>query len=181
MPAPLTYTIAEAARFLEINEYAVRCRLADGTLRSVGQGPFKRILIDGGDVRAFARRQQLGALGRRQRLVLVVGDLHDQARALLASGLLPERASGILDALSRHDVDGAPIIVTTPEVVDSELALLQPLLGQIHLAIVTHSQTTVPWPVELAAAIVDPFEPRYLVQWAWDALDQRTDAGRLKL
>lgn len=184
MSAPLTYSVAEAARFLELTEHLVRARVADGTLRVVGRkgvGRGRAYMIDGNDVRALARRRQLGELGRRQRLVLVVGDLTDVPVALRASGLYPERASGILDALSRHDVDGAPIIVASPKAVNDELAILEPLLGQIHLGIVTRSQTAVPWRVELGAEILDPWEPRRLVQWAWNALDQRTDAGRLKL
>jgi len=177
----MTFTIAQAARFLEVPEHAVRSLLADGSIRVVGKGAYGRHLLNEADVRMVARARELGALGRRQRLVLVVGELADEQHALRVAGLTPERADGILDALARHDVDGAPIIVASPEAVNADLALLQPVLGQIHLAVVTHTQTAIPWPLELSAAIIDPYEPRALVRWAWTVLEARIEAGRLKL
>lgn len=177
----MTFTIATAARFLEVPEHVVRARMADGTFDVVGKGPYGRLLLDGAHVRQYARMQRLGELGRRQKLVLVIGGLTDQQQALRVAGLTPERATGILDALGQHDVPGAPIIVATPQAVNAELEILKPILGQIHLAIVARSQTEVPWPLELSARILEPEELRALVTWAWQSLDARTEAGLLDL
>lgn len=177
----MNYTVAEAARLLERPEHFVRARCADGTFDVVGKGRYGASLLNGLQVRQFARIQRLGELGRRQKLVLVLGDPPDAAHALRIAGLTPERATNFMDALARHNVAGAPIIVATPDAVNAELGLLPSLRGSIHLAVATSTQTAVPWQVELMSEIVDPYDPRALVQWAWSALEQRTEAGALKL
>lgn len=185
MPYTRGTTISEAARLLEIPEHAVRARLADGTIRVVGKGPYGAHLLHHGDVKALARRFQLGLMGRLMRLVLVVGDgLEEQRHALRVSGLEPETAPTILGALERHakhDIPGAPILVCSPGAVAEQQSVIEGVMGTIHVAVVTMTQTSVSWSVEQHATIVEPDELRRLVQWAWHVLDERTEAGGLKL
>lgn len=177
------YTVASAARFLEVPEHKIRKFITDGTIEVVGKGPYGVFMLSRDDVHQIARIREMGELGRRQKLVLVVGGsiLAEQHLALRVSGLTPKPATGILAALAEHDVAGAPIIVATPEAIHAELGVLRTVLGQIHLAVISTTQTAIPWDIELGSCVIEPFEQRRLVTWAWRALACRHEAGSLDL
>lgn len=180
-------TVPFAARFLEVPESHVKRKIKDGTLGVDSRGSWGRPLISYDDVKHYARSQRLGRLGRLELTVMVVGELDDAELALRTSGLEVQRVDSIMLALLRHEAAGAPIIIASPGAISDglshlrEYGLLDELQGMMHLAIITVTQTSVPWAIERQAEIIDPWEPRRLVQWAWRALEARAHAGSLGL
>lgn len=172
---------------LEVSENHVKRKITTGVFRVGARGSWNRPLIELDDVQQYARAKQLGKLGRHQRVVYVVGSLEDADLALRVSGLVTKRYKSLMQALAFHDVRGAPIIVAAPSIIRDEfdhlrdMGVLHELHSIMHLAIVSPSQTCVPWTIEKQSAIFMPDEPRALVVWAWKALEQRSQAGALDL
>jgi hypothetical protein len=184
------WTIPQVARYLEITERRVRDLVLAGTLQPLERrGPGGAYLIPFAEIEHYGRTQGLGEIGRRQRLVLLVGgtELDEHELALQVSGLTTERAPSILAAVSQHDVAGAPIVVVSAEAAQREITklrergVLRELSSMLFLACVTPSAAAVPWVIERQACVCDPWEHRRLVLWAWRALEDRHRAGSLDL
>lgn len=184
------WQISQIARFLEKPESHVRELIKSGVLPAADRrGPYGCYLVAVRDIEHHARTEGLGELGRRQRLVLLVGgpELDDTELALTVSGLTPERAPSILAAVTQHDVAGAPIVVASGVAAQREIAtlrersVLRELSSMMFLACVAPSVTGVPWAIERQALVCDPWEHRRLVIWAWRALESRHRAGELDL
>ena len=184
------WTIPQVARYLELTERKVRDLVLAGTLHPLDRrGPGGAYLVSFAEVQHYALREGLGEIGRRQRLVLLVGgtELDEHELALQVSGLTTERAPRVLAAVSQHDVAGAPIVVVSAEAAQREIVtlrergVLRDLSGMMFLACVTPGAAAVPWVIERQALVCDPWEHRRLVLWAWRALESRHRAGELDL
>lgn len=182
-------TVPVAARFLGVPESHIKRKIRDGTFEVGERGSWNRPLIVFDDVKHYARAQQLGALGRKQLTVAIVGgdELDDAVLALQVSGLEIQREASIMLALVKHEVAGAPIIVASPDSVTHGLealrqyGLLDELYGTMYLAVVSETPTSIPWVIERQAEVIEPWELRRLVQWAWRSLEARNYSGSLEL
>lgn len=156
---------------LEVPERRIRALVKSGRIRVVGQGKWNAQLLDRDDIDEVGRSFLYAHFGRRTRQVHVHVSLSDQALALEVSGVEVLVCSSIMDALSKHEGDGKPILVLPASLESRESALLATIRGDVELLLVSLGEgVRVPFDVESVIAAGDL---RLLVTSAWRLITRR--------
>lgn len=175
-------TIAQAARILELSEGQVKSAMKRGDLEMVAGGGTYKILFDETSVRQYGVRRKIGEGARSQRQIILIGAGLDAIdAALVAAGLVPIRAATVLEAMRVGDAKGFPITLCGVRVVEQELALVKPLLGEIAMIVVVRDIRRVPWEIEPQIKLADPDELRRISSWCWGQVRKRHEAVTLEL
>lgn len=176
MRSSRTYTIAQAARRLELTEYQAR-KLFEG-VEPAGKGAHAARVYHEADVVAIARRLRLGDYERDYRRVVVHHALEPQATALEVAGLHVELVRNMLEALSCQKV-GLPIIVFPANLAAHDAEALEVVIDSVHPVLVGPGELRAR--TRMRAECMDHDELRRLVRHAWMLVEQRVEQTKLKL
>ena len=175
-------TVPQAAQILELSEGQINRAIERGELEVVDRGAWNRKMLDETAVRTYGIHRNIGQGAKSQRQIILVGTgLEEIERSVVAAGLIPVEASGLLDAMRAGDARGFPIMLSTIRVVENEQALLKPLLAEVAMMIVVKNVWRVPPEIEPRVVLADPTEHRRITHWCWGQVRRRHEAITLGL
>lgn len=153
-------------------------KLLEG-IEPVDRAAYNAAAYDERDVEAIGRRLQLGDYRRDALTVVVHHTLEPQAQALEAAGLVVERVTTMLEALSVQRY-GMPILVVPARLPDHDAEALDTVVDGTYTVLIgpeDHARAR----TRMRAVCMDHDELRKLVRHAWSLVQVRIDQVALKL